>query len=178
MTLSGSDPYNAPSIMTISISVNFGPKIDTSFGTLAGVFIAQELSYYQINGGLFTDENMSTLTVTAAFSNGSSLPSWLTFSPPSSPPTGFYQFSGIYPNFNFTLINITLTAEDENGLSIETEVNIEIRITCHSTCLGCYGAAIDECVSCYTGRFLHVSTCKSQCDEGYFQNATSNTCDL
>ena len=136
MTLSGSDPYNAPIIMTISISVNFEPKIDSSLGALTGVFIAQELSYYQINGGLFTDESMSTLTVTVALSNGSSLPSWLIFTPPSSPPAGVYQFSGIYPNFDFTLINITLTAEDENGLSANAEVSIETRITCHSTCLG------------------------------------------
>ena len=122
--------------MLIRVIVDFKPTVNTTITNLAGTFIVSSLSHFEIDGSLFIDENMAALTVTAALSNGSSLPSWLTFTPPSSPPAGLYQFSGIYTTFGSDQIDITLTAEDENGLTETIEVTILIQAACHSTCLG------------------------------------------
>ena len=121
--------------MLIRVIVDFKPTVNTHVTGLTGTFIMSMFSSFDIDGGLFIDENMATLTVTAALSNGSSLPNWLTFTPPSSPPAGLYQFSGIYTTFDSDQIDITLTAEDENGLTETVDVAILIQAACHSTCL-------------------------------------------
>ena len=136
LTLYAEDDYNDKTSMLIRVIVDFKPTINTTITNLAGTFIVSSLSHFEIDGSLFIDENMAALTVTAALSNGSSLPSWLTFTPPSSPPAGLYQFSGIYTTFDSDQIDITLTAEDENGLTETIEVTILIQAACHSTCLG------------------------------------------
>ena len=148
LTLYAEDDYNDRTSMLIRVIVDFKPTVNTTITNLAGTFIASKLSHFEIDGSLFIDENMATLTVTAALSNGSSLPSWLTFIPPSFPPAGLYQFLGIYPTFDSDQIDITLTAEDENGLTENLDVIITIiQAACHSTCLECNGLAIDECIS-------------------------------
>ena len=136
LTLYAEDDYNDKTSMLIRVIVDFKPTVNTTITNLAGTFIVSSLSHFEIDGSLFIDENMAALTVTAALSNGSSLPSWLTFTPPSSPPAGLYQFSGIYTTFGSDQIDITLTAEDENGLTETIEVTILIQAACHSTCLG------------------------------------------
>ena len=126
LTLQASDPYNPLKTMSIEISVNFKPNVNTSIVDLTGVFVAQEFSYFEIDGSLFSDENMTSLTMTAVRSNGTSLPSWLTFTPPSFPPAGFFNFSGTYPYLEKKELYIIITAQDEFSLTETVNVTLQI----------------------------------------------------
>ena len=144
LTLYAEDGYNDRTSMLIRVIVDFKPTVNTHVTGLTGTFIMSMFSSFDIDGGLFIDENMATLSVTAALSNGSSLPSWLAFTVPPSLPVGSYQFSGIYTSTSLDQINITMTALDENGLTETVQVTIQIQEACHSTCLECNGLAIDQ----------------------------------
>ena len=147
MTLEASDPYNLPQTMAISISVNFKPNVNTSIVTLSGTFVAQEFSYFEIDGRLFSDENTSSLQFTIEYANGSAADSWLTFVPPSSPPSGLFNFSGTYPNFEKKEFTMAIVAEDEEGLTERANFTLIIDVICHSTCKDCFGPYIGNCTS-------------------------------
>ena len=147
MTLEASDPYNLPVAMAISISVNFKPNVNTSIEVLAGTFVAQESSYFEIDGTLFSDENTSSLQFTVEYSNGSAVDSWLTFVPPSPPPSGLFNFSGTYPNLEKNEFTMIIIAEDEEGLTERANITLIIDVICHSTCQECFGPFIANCTS-------------------------------
>ena len=134
MILEASDPYNPPQTMQIVISVNFKPNVNTSVPGLTGVFVAQEFSYFEIDGSLFSDENTSSLQFTIEYSNGSAADSWLTFVPPSAPPSGVFNLSSIYPTFEKRQFSMAIVAEDEVGLTEKANITVVIDVVCHSTC--------------------------------------------
>ena len=131
MELYGYDLYNEPGLMDISISVDFSPIANTVGKNMSAVFVAQQDSFIEIGGDLFTDEDMLTLTFTAELDDGSSLPSWLTFEYPASPPAGVFNFSGADPLYVEKTLDIHIFAEDENGLTVYTEFEIKVDATCH-----------------------------------------------
>ena len=147
MTLYGEDSYNDRVSMLIKITVNFRPTVNTSITDLRGNFVAIEPSYFQIHGNLFIDENMDSLSVTASLSNGTNWPSWLSFSSDVTSTNSLYDFTGTYPTYHSGTVDLILSAQDEYGLIQTVEVKIVIEATCHSTCLDCFGPAIDQCTS-------------------------------
>ena len=134
MTLKGKDPYNEPTNMAIVISVDFKPRLNASITNLTGRFIVQELSYFEIDGSLFSDEDMSTLQYTLTYTNGSAIESWLIFTPPSSPPSGVFNISGIYPFHQENEYAMTITANDANNLNATANITLIMQTNCHASC--------------------------------------------
>lgn len=67
---------------------------------------------FALPSGTFTDPNGETLTYSASQSNGSALPSWLTFNAATD------SFSGTAPSSAQSL-SLTVTATDTSGLSVK-----------------------------------------------------------
>ena len=133
LTLLAYDPFNSPSTMKITVNVNISPIVNSSVTTLRTTFIVQQPSYLEIDGGLFIDEAVSSLVFNAEYVNGSALPSWLTFTPPVSPPSGVFNFSGSYPTYVDDELHILITAVDQDNLSTSQNITIFIDATCHAT---------------------------------------------
>ena len=153
----GDDGYNAAVSTIVTLNVDKKPVLNSAITNLTGIFVAFQSSNFTISGALFSDESTSTLTFTATYANGSALDSWFTFTPPASPPSGVFKFEGTYPNYSNANLVITVTATDGSGLLNSVNVTITIDATCHSTCQLCNGPDIDDCTSCFSGRFLDIS---------------------
>jgi len=106
---------------------------------------------------------------------GCALPSWLTFTPPANVNQDF-EFSGVYPILEYSTFDFLLSAEDSKGQVTTVELQIHAAISCHSNCLTCDGANIDDCISCRSGRYLFISICKIHCPDGYYADDLANTC--
>lgn len=126
MILTAADAYNTPVNMTIQINVNLRPKYNTGVTNLNTTFIALEYSYFEISGGLFTDENTSALVFDLKYINGSSPSSWLTLTPPASPPSGYFNLTGTYPDFIGIDLKLQITATDLVGLTRTVNISITI----------------------------------------------------
>ena len=180
MTLTGQDPHNDAASMTIKISVDFAPNTGYSDGGVTATFIALENGNMTVPADLFSDEVIANLTFTAAADGYSTWPTWLTFTPPTINGVDVFEISGIYPDFasdnRLVTLNVTITAEDDEGLTESVVISIFIESTCHMNCETCSGKAIDECTSCEDGRFLYLSTCGLTCPEGFYADDTLNEC--
>ena len=135
LTLEGKDSYNDPVTMPITISVDYKPLVNASVKPLVSTFVVQEQSTFEINGALFSDESTSSLSFTAVYENGSALSSWLTFTPPTSPPSGVFTFFGTYPTYRNDELDIKIIATDVNGQTQSQDITIYVDATCHSSCL-------------------------------------------
>lgn len=119
--------------MKVTLSINFKPQTSYSDGQIVGEFVSLEASFYELPAALFSDEDVTSLTF-AATEGTDPLPAWLTFTPPPTPGTDLFNISGTYPNFQNTIMTITITATDDEGLTKSLDVTINIAYQCHSTC--------------------------------------------
>jgi hypothetical protein len=100
-----------------SASVGVSQSVAASPPALAQQTAAQtwtqgETVHFTLAAGTFTDPNGESLTYSATLSNGSALPSWLSFNAATD------SFSGTVPT-NTQSFSLTVTATDTSGLSAE-----------------------------------------------------------
>lgn len=120
-----SDPYNDPVTATLRVNINFAPINNTSVIQRTGEFLALNPQTTQIDKDVLLDDGgISTYTVT--FANGSATPAWLTVRPPSSSPSGNWEFSGTYPTYEQVLLEFVITGTDSQGLTGTANFYIDI----------------------------------------------------
>ncbi|MDD2893761.1 MAG: VCBS domain-containing protein [Halothiobacillaceae bacterium] len=117
-----SDAAGATSTSSVTLTItgnNDAPVVATS---IAPQFTAEDAAFsYTIPAGTFTDiDQGDTLSFNATLSDGSALPSWLSFDAATQ------TFSGTPANGEVGNYAITVTVNDAGGLSASSSFNIEV----------------------------------------------------
>ncbi|MGI9275750.1 MAG: VCBS domain-containing protein [Endozoicomonas sp.] len=110
--------YSTATITINVTGVNDAPTLATAL-TAQSVNEAQTFSY-QIPANTFTDIDNVTLSYIATLSDGSPLPSWLSFDQNSR------TFAGTPDNNDVTTLSIKVTARDPEGLSADATFNLVV----------------------------------------------------
>jgi hypothetical protein len=104
--------------VAVSQSVAAAPPV-LAQQTATQSWTAGQTVQFTLTSGTFTDPNGETLTYSATQSNGSALPSWLTFNAATD------SFSGTVPSGAQSL-SLTVTATDTSGLSVKDVFGVTI----------------------------------------------------
>jgi hypothetical protein len=107
--LTATDTYGLSSSETFTLAVGAAPVLSTQ--TANQTWSAGQPVTLTLPASLFTDPQNSTLTLSATQSNGTALPSWLSF----NATTG--TFTGTVPAGNYGTLGLKVTATDALGLS-------------------------------------------------------------
>ncbi len=116
-TISDNKGGNVTKELVVNInSVNDAPTIQSQI--ISQIIKTTETLSYQIPSNLFSDIDGDTLTYSATLTDGSSLPSWLSFDGS--------KFSGTPTNSDIGVLAISLTATDPFGASVLQSFNIAV----------------------------------------------------
>lgn len=117
----GTDLYNAAAGETVRLNVTAANRAPVLAAALPDQAVAQGAAFsYTVPTGAFTDPDGDALAFSATLSDGSALPSWLTFN------TATRSFSGT-PTISGTT-SVVVTAKDGSNLSVSDTFNVVVSI--------------------------------------------------
>lgn len=116
------DIYNTPTEMSFVMNVDLKPRVNTSITALSSSMVSMEVSTFQINGKLFSDED-STLSYQLKNKNGTAAPTWLSVIPPASASDNI-TIQGSSPTFMINDFELLLIATDSKGQTNNVTIHI------------------------------------------------------
>jgi Ca2+-binding RTX toxin-like protein len=120
--VTATDDHGASTFQTFNLSVrNVNDAPQAQAGAVSATATEEESFSYALPAGLFSDaDNGDSMTLTAAMSDGSALPAWLSFDAQTM------SFSGTPGNGDVGSVGVVVTATDAAGMQASKTVTIDV----------------------------------------------------